>query len=326
MGLHISTAPSGLEALLAPVLEPMQLVERRMAQAIEAEQPYLAQAYAALLSGGKRLRPAVTLLCAGAEHSRSRPVVAMAAALEMLHAATLIHDDIIDEAPVRRGKPTIVATSGADSAILAGDHLFALSSAVVTETRHLEAVRIFAQTLVTISDGELEQLRRLNRLPTHEEYLRLIHAKTACLFQSAALCGALLSGRPADEAALFGEYGRNLGLAFQIADDVLDYVGDPDQMGKPTLNDMKRGVLTLPALLYMWERGGWETARVPEKTDELRVAKLVAKVVEGGYIERALDLARQYADAAWHNIEPLVGGEYGESLRGLSQFALERVD
>ncbi len=196
----------------------------------------------------------------------------------------------------------------------------------MTETRHLDALRVFAETLVTISGGELEQLRRLNCLPSREDYLRLIYAKTACLFESAALGGALLAGRQADEVARFATYGRNLGLAFQIADDVLDYVGDSSRLGKPTLNDMKRGVMTLPALLLAWDRGGWSGARLPESLPEGEMDRLIHKVVEGGYVERALDLAREYADSAWQSVAPSTDGLYGEALHGLTRFALERVD
>lgn len=326
MGFHSNVAALELESLLAPLQEPMLLVEERIHRAIRTDQPHLTEAYQSLFSGGKRIRPAVTLLCAGPDSAGEAPVVALGAALEMLHSATLIHDDIIDRAPVRRGKPTISSVQGDDSAILAGDHLFALAAVVVTETRHLDALRVFAETLVTISGGELEQLRRLNCLPSREDYLRLIYSKTACLFESAALGGALLAGRQSDEIARFATYGRNLGLAFQIADDVLDYVGDSSRLGKPTLNDMKRGVMTLPALLLAWDRGGWSGARLPDSLPEGEMDRLIHKVVEGGYVERALDLAREYADSAWQSVEPLTGGLYGEALHGLTRFALERVD
>ncbi|MGI6206779.1 MAG: polyprenyl synthetase family protein [Anaerolineae bacterium] len=315
-----------LGRLLAPVRDALGLVERRISAAIQTDQPGLTEAYSALFSGGKRIRPAVTLLCAGPAHVTSEPVVALGAALEMLHSATLIHDDIIDKADTRRGRPTLCRTQGPDTAILAGDHLFALAAVVVTETKHLEALRIFAQTLVTISGGELEQIHRGSTLPSQEDYLRLIHAKTACLFESAALGGALLAGRPPEEARQFGLYGRNLGLAFQIADDVLDYVGDSARLGKPTLNDIKRGVLTLPALLYAWERDDWKGVQLPERVPQRQVNQLVRKVIEGGYVDRALQIAREYAEAAWESVASLTDGSFGESLRGLSQFALERVD
>ncbi len=318
-------AINDLSELLAPVAPELHLVEKRIARATDTDQLALTEAYAALFAGGKRVRPAVALLAAGPEWSGQVGVVSLGAALEMLHSATLIHDDIIDRAPIRRGGPTLSAIHGSDTAILAGDHLFALAAVVVTDTENLRALRIFANTLVTISSGELEQIWRRTELPSKEDYLRLIYAKTACLFESAALGGALLAGRPEEEVQRFGTYGRCLGLAFQIADDVLDYVGDSARMGKPTGNDLKRGLLTLPALLYLWQLPRWRRLKMPKEVSEADVDRLLAAIVSGGFVDQALEMARGFAEQAWEAIEPLTGGEYGDALRSLTYFALERA-
>jgi geranylgeranyl pyrophosphate synthase len=318
-------ATGTLAELLAPVRSQLRLVEERIARAITTGEDRLDSAYRDLFAGGKRLRPAVSLLCAGPDASGSASVVSLGAALEMLHAATLIHDDIIDDAPVRRGRATIGATLGSDAGILAGDHLFARAASVVTETGSLEALHVFAETLVTISGGELEQLWRQDRVPSLDLYVKLIYAKTACLFESAALGGALLAGRPRSEVERFAEYGRCLGLAFQIADDVLDYVGDAKVMGKPTYSDLRNGHLTLPILLYLQGRRGAVGRRLPDNLSDGKVERLVQAVVEGGYVDRALTMAREYGDKAWGGIEPIISGDYAGSLRGFTQFAVSRV-
>ena len=325
MASHEDVATRSLLDLLTPVHSEMGLVEVRIAQAIETGQAPLTKAYRSLFTGGKRLRPAVALLAAGPEGATRREVIALAAALEMLHTATLIHDDIIDEAPMRRGQPTVSAVHGEDAAILAGDHLFARPAVVVTETGNLEVIRMIAQTLVTISAGEQDQIWRRSRLPSKEEYLRLIHAKTACLFESAALGGALLAGRPPDEVERFAHYGHHLGLAFQIADDVLDYVGVPSVTGKPTLNDLRQGVFTLPVLLYLWQFPEHLGREIPTSIPDEDLHRLVDAVVSKGFVAKALEMAGGFAKRAWESIEGLASGAFAESLEGLTRFAVDRV-
>jgi len=316
---------STLLDLLTPVRAELALVDARIERATDTDQPRLTEAFATLLAGGKRLRPALALLSAGEDRAGSREVVALGAALEMLHTATLIHDDIVDGADLRRGRPTMASLHGRDAALLAGDHLFARAAVVVTETGDLEALRVFAQTLVTISAGELAQVWRQSRLPSLEEYLSLIYAKTACLFESATLGGALLAGRKREEVQRFADYGRNLGLAFQIADDVLDYAGDAAVMGKPTQNDLKRGLLTLPVLLYVWEHPDWASRELPSSVPQRTVRRVVRAVLEGGFVEKAREMARDYAERARESVSGLAGGEYATSLEGLAYFASERV-
>lgn len=322
---HKEVAASALLELLAPVRTQLEMVEARISQATETDQALLTEAYGELFAGGKRLRPAVTLLSAGPEHSGRSEVLALATALEMLHTATLIHDDIIDRSAVRRGKATVSARHGSDVAILAGDHLFARAAVIVTETGNLEALRVFAQTLVTISAGELAQIWRRSRLPGLEEYLQLIYAKTACLFESAALGGALLAGRCREDVARFASYGRNLGLAFQIADDVLDYTGDSSLMGKPTLNDLGRGLLTLPVLLYAWQFPDWVGRELPAAVPEEDLQHLAEAVYAGGFAATALSMAREYADRAWESVAGLQDGAFAESLWAMTRFAIERA-
>ena len=318
-------APRTLDELLEPVRHPLELVERRIARAIDTEEQRLTQSFAALFAGGKRLRPGLALLAAGPQQAASDPVVALGAALEMLHSATLIHDDIIDGAQERRGRPAMTVTLGGDAALLAGDHLFARAAVVVTETCNFEALRVFAQTLVTISGGELGQLWHSDMIPTVDEYLRLIYAKTACLFESAALGGALLAGRSEPEVRRFSEYGRRLGLAFQIADDVLDYVGDRAVMGKPTYSDLRNGHLTLPILLYLRSNPLWRGRRVPDELSDEKVDRLVKAVVAGGFVDKALSMAQGEAEQAWREIEGLTTGAFAESLFGFTAFATSRT-
>lgn len=245
-------------AILELVGGDLRRVEHKMRSMGEGAYEPLAQAFLQLLgSGGKRLRPALALAAynlfgGSAPAEEQGKVIALAAAVETLHNATLVHDDLIDNALVRRGSTTLNAVWDKGATVLAGDYLFARAAGFAAETGNIRVVQLFADTLRIICEGELRQhfSTRQWEQPRDSYYAR-IFAKTASLFASATRSGAILAGASqAEEDALY-DYGRALGMAFQIVDDVLDYTGDESTMGKPVGSDLRQGILTLPFFYYM---------------------------------------------------------------------------
>ena len=205
----------------------------------------------ALVSGGKKLRPAVTLLAGASRPGREDVLVTMATAVELLHIASLIHDDSVDKADTRRGRGTVSRMWGENVSLLLGDYVFATSAVFVCDTGDIGVVRRFSETITELARGELaEQFSIHDWHQTVEAYNDRIYNKTASLFTTAAEAGARLSGAPDEEVEAFKTYGYNLGMAFQIMDDVLDFRGTEEELGKPVGADLLQGILTLPALLF----------------------------------------------------------------------------
>src|SRR5579863_1490215 len=198
---------------------------------------------------GKRLRPALVFLAASFHEYRREFLVPLAAAIELLHTATLVHDDLIDNAPVRRGVRTLHRMTSMAATVLVGDYVFANAAALCTETQNVRVMRVFGETLMTIVDGELKQLFTAGFWrQSRAEYFQKIDRKTASLIRTATETGAILSGAPEDEVQALRAYGYNLGMAFQIVDDVLDLVGDEAVLGKPVGSDLRGGMVTLPVI------------------------------------------------------------------------------
>jgi len=212
----------------------------------------VASALAAIINGrGKRLRPALVLLSAHMFNVDTKNAIAVAAAVEMLHTATLIHDDLIDNALVRRGKQTLNANWSAAATVLTGDVAFAWAAELATRSQTLKLVERFSKTLAIICKGELNQMfDNRAQLPTEADYYDRIFAKTASLFALAAECGPLLAHRAETDVLNLATFGKLLGEAFQIVDDVLDFVGDEATLGKPVGGDLRQGIITLPVLHY----------------------------------------------------------------------------
>ena len=208
----------------------------------------------AVVSGGKMVRPAITLLAGGTRVGNDQALTTMATAVELLHIATLIHDDTVDRSNMRRGRATISSLWGDEVAVLLGDYVFAASATFVCDTNNLKVVKRFSETIMELANGELEE-----RFSTHnwhqtlDDYNQRTYNKTASLFCTSAVSGGVLSGGDSAECEALHSYGYNLGMAFQIVDDVLDFLGTEQELGKPAGNDLMQGTITLPALLYAAE-------------------------------------------------------------------------
>ncbi len=335
--------PLPTRELLAPIAEDLRRVEAKMKTVEGSIFAPLADAFVDLIGhGGKRLRPAVALLAAHlhgpiASPERYRRLVALAAAVEMLHTSTLVHDDVIDGALLRRGAPTLNARWSQGATVLAGDYMFARAAHFAAETGHMRVIHIFSDTLQVIVDGELAQLSDRNVYDQEKEgYYRRIYAKTASLFQAATEAAAVLADFPEEQIRCLRDYGYYLGMAFQIVDDILDFTGDEASLGKPAGSDLRQGTLTLPFFYYL--RRHPHPQQVIERLQEANhlaqdghpeaLHQVVAQVVREIRTSPAIADARQEAlgflEQAAATLAPFPDSPYRRSLLHLCAFVLQR--
>jgi len=284
-------------------------------------------------AGGKRLRPMLTVAAAraaGATGDIEAPRK-LAAAVEFIHTATLLHDDVVDASDMRRGKVAAHLIWGAPSSVLVGDFLFARAFELMVETGQMRALGILAKASSVISEGEVLQLTRAHDLNLdHDTYLQIISAKTAELFAAAAEAGAVGCGAGEAEIAALRAYGLNLGLAFQLADDALDYGGASETLGKNAGDDFREGKVTLPLLLAAARTKGTEDAfwdRTINSGDRTEADFVRARelVIGSGAIGATLDIAGDYADLARAALEVLPASDWREALEQLADFAVSRA-
>jgi geranylgeranyl pyrophosphate synthase len=316
-----------LSEIYEPVQEDLKKVEQSLEDIANTEHSVLAELLAyTLKTGGKRVRPALTLFSGKFYVYDLTLLVPMAAAIELLHTATLVHDDIVDNSAVRRGRPTVSRAWGPASALLLGDYLFAKAGSLVAGTGNLRAVKLFSETLMIISSGELKQTAVTSAMARlRDYYFAWIGAKTACLFSTSTESGAILSQAPEETIQNVGEYGRNLGMAFQIVDDVLDFIGEEDELGKPVGSDLREGTLTLPTIIF--------AEYYPEddliknfigKTDADDVTPAVEKIRNSQVIEDCLSLAAEFCLKARRAAEKLPENRARKSLIDLTDYIVER--
>jgi geranylgeranyl pyrophosphate synthase len=290
----------------------------------------LSEAFLHLIgSGGKRLRPALALV---AYHffsdEESEKIISLAAAVETLHTATLVHDDLIDNAILRRGKTTLNAVWTKGATVLAGDYLFARAAGFAAETGNVRVVQLFAETLRIICDGELRQMftSRQWDLPKDNYYTR-IFAKTASLFASAARSGAVLAGAPREGEDALHDYAYNLGMAFQIVDDILDFVGDESVLGKPVGSDLRQGTVTLPFYYYLQAQS--DPAAIIKRLQASdgagdAFAEIVGQIRASDAIDKARQEACGFVEQAKATLVGLPQGIYQQALTDLADFVVTR--
>jgi len=313
------------------VRDDLALVEDELARQSDTAFPAVSEVAAYLLGGGgKRLRPALLLLSANYAGRKDRSAIRLAAVVELLHSATLIHDDVIDSAGTRRGRPSANARWGNHRSVLTGDWLYMQSFQMALEERNFHILDILIDLTQKMVEGELIQLEKIGRIDvTEEDALRLATYKTACLFSGCARLGAVLGRLENDEEQALAEYGRNAGLAFQLVDDLLDFTASAQQLGKPVLSDLKEGKVTLP-LIYAMENGHREArelvARVlaEKEFDSVRPETIVSLVHDSGALDRARCLAQDYAQRAKACLNGHRDSEYARALVTLPDFILER--
>jgi octaprenyl-diphosphate synthase len=314
---------------LAPVAEEMQQVDVLVRQRLGSDVPLVRQVAEYIVAGGgKRLRPALLLLSAGAAGYRGRTHLELATVIEFIHTATLLHDDVVDESRLRRGRETANAAFGNAASVLVGDFLYSRAFQMMVGVDNMRVMQVLADATNTIAEGEVLQLMNCHDPDVDEQrYLEVIRRKTAKLFEAAARLGGVLAGVPSELEEGLASYGRHVGTAFQLVDDVLDYSGDAGAIGKSLGDDLAEGKPTLPLIHAM--RAGTapqselvRSAIVDGGRD--RFPGVLEAIRASGALDYARTVAEREAERARHAIERLPHSKYKNSLLELSTFSVTR--
>ncbi|HMK92663.1 MAG TPA: polyprenyl synthetase family protein [Thermoleophilia bacterium] len=304
----------------------LSAVEERLRQVVGLVPGRLAEAAdATLAAGGKRLRPLLVLLAARNTGPLDGPVLRAAAAVELLHMATLVHDDVLDGADLRRGLPTVAKQYGDDMAVSTGDFLLAQAFAELSATADRRAVALLSEVAWGLSEGErLQALDAFNLSVGVDDYLRRCRLKTADLFSAACRLGALLTGLSDETVEALGAFGDSLGLAFQILDDIIDLTGDEAVTGKRRGADLRDGTVTLPIVLALEARPEIGPRLEGCRHDETSLAGVLDEVLASGGAERAREIALQFMDEARRRLADCPGGFERELLDELAVSLMDR--
>jgi octaprenyl-diphosphate synthase len=327
-----NAAISPVERLNALIATDMQACDRLILKGMGSTVKLIPDLARHLIeSGGKRLRPMLTLAAAHAGGYRGSGHIRLAAAVEFIHTATLLHDDVVDESALRRGKVSANLVWGNKPSVLVGDFLFSRAFQLMVETGNLSVLDILSGASAIIAEGEVMQLNSARNLAvTEEHYMKVVSAKTAALFAAAAESGAVLAGK--DEAFIqgFEAYGENLGIAFQLVDDALDYSGRQALMGKSVGDDFREAKMTLPIILAHARAGDdvkpfWKRVIETGNQTEADLNRAITLVEETGAIQETMRRARVYADTAKDALHILPASEIKDALSDIADFCVERA-
>lgn len=313
---------------LALIADDMREVDQVIAARLSSSVPLVSQVAQYIISaGGKRLRPALLLLMSGALEYRGEQRFNLAAVVEFIHTATLLHDDVVDESTLRRGRPTANESFGNPASVLVGDFLYSRAFQMMVDTGNMRVMQILAEATNIIAEGEVQQLMNTHDASlTEAAYLNVIRSKTAKLFEASARLAAVLAGTPAEMEAACADYGQALGTAFQVIDDVLDYDGNAAEMGKNLGDDLREGKVTLPLIVAM-QRGSAEQCALIRTAIEEGETENLAAVIDIVKSTGALDATRQAAAAqAQLAIDAIVGLPRNAYTEGLLQLAASLLD
>ena len=311
----------------------LDLVEKQLLESARVEHPIVEKMLQDMVkSGGKRLRPLLLLLVSRALGGDREKAITAAAGVELLHTASLIHDDSIDRAALRRGTPTLNSEFSTGAVILIGDYLFAQSAILAAATGHPRVVMIFATSLAEICDGQLKETLEAHQLnQTRESYERRIFGKTAALFAGAAEMGAVIGGADEDTVQDMRGFGADLGMAFQVIDDILDLREGTGTIGKPAGNDLRQGVVTIPVMLFAENlpeenptRATIEGVISGDITDDETIDALVADIRASGALERAEEIAASYVRRARRRLDAVADDETRRFLNDVLDLAVVR--
>ncbi len=324
----ITKSELSIAEILAPAHDGLTAVEERMREYGPDQHEELTAALNHLqASGGKRLRPAMALLAAGIFAADPDRAVSLAAAIEMLHTATLVHDDLIDGSLLRRGIPTLNANWTPGATVLTGDYVFARAADLAAQTDSVRVMRIFARTLMMLVNGEINQMFESRGMASRDDYYRRIYAKTASVFEAATEAGAVVGKANETQITALAVFGREVGSAFQIVDDILDFVGDPAHIGKPVGGDLRQGLVTLPALYFIDEHPDDPDIKAllnGHMGDAEISARAVTAIRNSNAIPASLDEARAFAARGIAALDLLPAGAQVDSLRAIAEYVVSR--
>jgi geranylgeranyl pyrophosphate synthase len=313
----------------APIEDRIGLVEDKIRAQSDGHHTAVGAALNHLLSsGGKRIRVIVTLLTGKMLGADPDKLITLAAAIESLHTATLVHDDLIDGALIRRGIPTLNAQWSPAATVLTGDFIFSKAAKLAAETGSVEVMRIFAETLATIVNGEITQLFSSKWIANREDYYHRIYAKTASLFEASTTTAAILSNADMQVMTMVKQFGYEIGMAFQIIDDILDFTSEQTTMGKPVASDLRQGVITLPVLYYLEHHPkDTDMINILESSfcDENCLSRLLRSIRESGAIKLSHDEARQSVQRGLDVIRKLPDSNERNALEDLAAYIVNRA-
>ena len=315
-------------SFIVPVHEELQAVEAIMREQAKGYHPDLNAALELLISaGGKRIRPVMTILVGKMLEGPQEVLLMMAAAVEVLHTATLVHDDLIDGALLRRGMPTLNASWTPGATVLTGDFMFSRAAKLAAETNSVPVIKLFANTLTIIVDGEITQLLGSRCKADREAYMKRIYAKTASLFETSALSAALISEAGDEVAETMARFGYEVGMAFQIIDDILDFTGEQSTIGKPVGGDLRQGIVTLPALLYAEMNPSDPDADFLQRgecLDDERLTRLIGSIRASQAIQKSHAEAVEHVERGLAYLRTLPSRAERYALEELANYIIER--
>lgn len=311
------------------IQQGLDSVEKLMLAQAEDYHPDLKSALSVILSsGGKRIRPTIILLIGSMLNAKKELIIPMATAIELLHTATLVHDDLIDGSILRRGIPTLNSKWSPAATVLTGDFVFASAADMANRTKSIEVMSIFSRTLMTIVNGEVNQLFTSRCSVDIDDYYRRIYAKTASLFETSTHCAAIISGVDNRQVELLRKFGYELGMAFQIVDDILDYSGIENTIGKPIGGDLRQGLITLPMLFYIEDHPDDSTIQSLLEgqciQNETEIVRLVAAVNSDDSILKAHKIAEQFVERAEKSIMEFPDSTERAALIEIARYIVER--
>jgi octaprenyl-diphosphate synthase len=317
-----------LNSLYGPVHQDLDLVDETIDALRDVDFEPMAEMLDLVLAGrGKRLRPALSLLAGKFGLYKLDLLVPLAASIELLHTATLVHDDVIDNAATRRGRPTANSVLHNTTTVMLGDYMFAHAANFAVRTGNIEVIRLFSQTVMTIARGEIGQdMTAYDTCQTVRQYLQRIGGKTASLFAAACQGGALLANASEDRVEALKHYGYNLGMAFQVVDDILDFVGDEQEMGKPVGSDLSQGTLTLPSLLLLdrYSKNNPIQKLFAHRRRQEYLSQAVEMIRQSDIPRESYQMAESFAKEAREALTALPKNAARRTLRDIVAYVLER--